>query len=421
MAARGKLYFKGQEQTFDLPENWNLLAQAEPKEACAVSNLKTSVKKTLEEPIGMPSLKEVIPSEGDVVIISEDQTRPSPIGRVMEPLVEMLGELGVREERIQVVIGRGTHRKTTPEELEAKLSRSILDRFQVSIHDVDDADNLVLMGMTKRETPVWINRKVAEAGLSIGIGTINPHYFAGYGGGDKLILPGVSGRESIVHNHAMIADENAVQGKMEGNPIWEDMLEAARIAKLGMKIDLLLNTRKEVCNIFAGEVEQAQKAAVKALLDIYGLPVPRMADITLTAGYPLETNLIQSGKAVLLANEVTKDGGAIVLLSALDDGAGPLLYETLKEKPEPETVIKWIEEGKASPTGGPISAMLRVLLKKKKLVVVSDGIAKEQIEDMDMAYASSIEEAIETLSGQYRNPDVIISPVGSSTFPYVDV
>jgi nickel-dependent lactate racemase len=419
MAARGKLYFKGREQHFDIPAHWNLLAQAEPREACAVSDLKTGVRKALEKPIGMPGLKEAIPAEGDVVIISEDQTRPSPVGRVMEPLVEMLGELGVRDERIQVVIGRGTHRKTTPEELEAKLGRSILDRFQVSIHDVDDTDNLVLMGMTTRETPVWINRKVAEAGLVIAIGTINPHYFAGYGGGAKLILPGVSGRESIVHNHTMIADKNAVQGKMEGNPIWEDMLEAARIARLGMKIDLLLNTRKEVCNIFAGEVEQAQKAAVKALLDIYGLPVPRMADITLTAGYPLETNLIQSGKAVLLANEVTKEGGTIVLLSALNDGAGPLLYETLKEKPEPETVVQWIAEGKASPTGGPISSMLRQLLKKKRLVVVSDGIAKEQIEDMDMAYAPSIEEAIETLSGQYQNPDVIISPVGSSTFPYI--
>jgi len=419
MATRGKLYFKGQEQHFDIPEDWNLLAQAEPREACAISDLKASVRKALENPIGMPGLKEVIPAESKVAIISEDQTRPSPTGAVMEPLVDMLGELDVEDARIHVIIGRGSHRETTPEEIEAKLGKRIVDRFEVSVHDVDDTDNLVLMGMTSRETPVWINRKVAEAGLVIAIGTINPHYFAGYGGGAKLILPGVSGRESIVRNHTMIADKNAVQGKMEGNPIWEDMLEAARIAKLGMKIDLLLNTRKEVCNIFAGEVEQAQKAAVKALLDIYGLPVPRMADITLTAGYPLETNLIQSGKAVLLANEVTKEGGTIVLLSALDDGAGPLLYETLKEKPDPETVIQWIAEGKASPTGGPISSMLRTLLQSKKLVVVSDGIAKEQIEDMDMMYAASIEEAIGTLSGQYKNPDVIISPVGSSTFPYV--
>ena len=133
MATRGKLYFKGQEQHFDIPEDWNLLAQAEPREACSVSDLKASVRKALENPIGMPGLKEVIPTENDVVIISEDQTRPSPTGKVMEPLVDMLGELGVEDARIQVIIGRGTHRKTSPEELETKLGKTILDRLEVSV------------------------------------------------------------------------------------------------------------------------------------------------------------------------------------------------------------------------------------------------------------------------------------------------
>ena len=419
MATRGKLYYKDQEIFFDLPDNWNLLAQAEPKDAPGVEDLKAEVRRALENPIGTKNLAEMIPSSGKVVLISEDQTRPSPVGQVMEPLVEMLGELGVEDERIQVVIGRGTHREATAEELETKLGKNNLDRFQVSIHDADDTDNLVLMGMTSRKTPVWINRIVAEAGLRIGVGTMNPHYFAGYGGGAKLILPGVSGRETIAHNHAMVADEKARQGIMDGNPIWEDMLEAARIARLDMKIDLVLNTAKQVNKLFAGEVEQVQRAAVKALLEIYGLEVPKMADITLTSGYPLEVNLIQSGKAILLANEVTKDCGAIVLLAALSDGAGPGMYETLREKPEPEVIIQWIKEGKATPTAGPLAAMARELLKKKRMIVVTDGMTKEQIEDMDMEYASSIEEAIETLSGQFENPDVIISPVGSSTFPYV--
>jgi nickel-dependent lactate racemase len=419
MATRGKLYYNGQEVFFDLPDNWNLLAQAEPKDAPGVADLKVEVKRALENPIGTKNLAEMIPSSGKVVLISEDQTRPSPVGQVMEPLVEMLGELGVEDERIQVVIGRGTHREATAEELKTKLGKNNLDRLEVSIHDADDTDNLVLMGMTSRKTPVWINRIVAEAGLRIGVGTMNPHYFAGYGGGAKLILPGVSGRETIAYNHAMVADEKARQGIMDGNPIWEDMLEAARIAKLDMKIDLVLNTAKQVNKLFAGEVEQVQRAAVKALLEIYGLEVPKMADITLTSGYPLEVNLIQSGKAILLANEVTKDGGAIVLLAALSDGAGPGMYETLREKPEPEVIIQWIKEGKATPTAGPLAAMARELLKKKRMIVVTDGMTKEQIEDMDMEYASSVEEAIETLSGQFENPDVIISPVGSSTFPYV--
>jgi nickel-dependent lactate racemase len=418
MAIQGKLYFKGQEVYFDLPDSWNLLVQAEPKDAPAVADLRAEVKKALANPIGTRPLKELVPSSGNVVIISEDQTRPSPVGQVMEPLAEMLNEYGVDDHRIKVVIGRGTHRQAKPEEVAAKLG-SMAKRFEVTIHDCDDADNLVLMGMTKRDTPVWINRQVAESGLSIAIGTSNPHYFAGYGGGAKLVLPGVAGRETIVHNHAMVADEKARQGIMDGNPIWEDMLETARIANLGLKIDLVLNTRKQVHKLFAGEVEAAQRAAVKALLQIYGLEVPKMADITLTSGYPLEVNLIQSGKAILLANEVTKDGGAIVLLSALSDGAGPGIYETLKQKPQPATIVQWIRDGKTTPTGGPLAAMVRDLLGRKTLMVVSDGMTREQIEDMDMDYAASIEEAIEKLKPKFKNPDVIISPVGGSTFPFV--
>jgi nickel-dependent lactate racemase len=418
MATQGKLYFQGQEIFFDLPDDWNLLAQAEPKDAPALPDLKEAVGEALRSPLGTKPLQDLVPSSGDVVIISEDQTRPSPIGRVMEPLVEMLNDHGISDDRIKVVIGRGTHRKATAEEIRTKLG-AMAERLEVTIHDCDDADNLVLMGMTGRDTPVWINRKVAEAGLSIAIGTINPHYFAGYGGGAKLILPGVSGRETIAQNHSMVADEKARQGIMETNPIWEDMLEAARIANLGMKIDLVLNTSKEVHRLFAGEVETVQRAAVKALLAVYGLEVPRMADITLTSGYPLEVNLIQSGKAMLLANEVTREGGAIVLLSALSDGAGPKMYETLSQKPDADTIVQWIREGKTEPTSGPLAAMIRNLLQSKTLMVVSDGMTGQQIEDMDMEYAPSIGEAIEKLKPRFESPDVIISPVGGSTFPFV--
>jgi len=418
MATQGRLYFKGQEIFFDLPDDWNLLSQAEPRDAPAVPDLKAAVKEALINPLGTKPLRDLVPSTGDVVIISEDQTRPSPIGRVMEPLVELLNEYGIADDHIRIVIGRGTHRKATDEEVGNKLG-AMAQRFEVTIHDSDDTDNLVLMGMTGRDTPVWINRRVAEAGLSIAIGTSNPHYFAGYGGGAKLILPGVAGRETIAQNHSMVADEKARQGIMEGNPIWEDMLEAARIANLGLKIDLVLNTRKEVHKLFAGEVEAVQRSAVKALLAVYGLEVPKMADITLTSGYPLEVNLIQSGKAMLLANEVTREGGAIVLLSALSDGAGPKMYETLSQKPEADTIVKWIREGKAEPTSGPLAAMIRNLLKKKTLMVVSDGLTGKQIEDMDMEYAGSIQEAIEKLKPRFENPNVIISPVGGSTFPFV--
>ena len=419
---KGRGYFKGEGLTFDLPDDWNLLAMAEPREVNAVQDIEAEVKRALDNPIGMEPLSKIVPNleNKKTVILSEDQTRPTQVGSIALPLINELNRLGISDEDIQVIIARGTHRHPTEDEIRDKLGEEVLKRVKVSVHDADDQDNLVLVGTTSRGTPCWANRLVAEAGLKIGIGTCNPHYFAGYGGGPKMVLPGISGRETVKKNHVLLGEPNSTQGIREGNPVWEDMLEAARIVGLDMKIDTVLNSQTEVYQVFAGDVEAEQEEAVEALLGIYGVTVPKMADITITSGYPLEIDLIQSGKAILLADAVTRSGGTIVLISACSDGAGPMMYETLSEKPKSEQVIEWIAEGKASTTGGPMASRLRRLLKAKTLLVVTDGLTAEQLQDMDMEHAASVEEAISRVSARYEGPDVIVLPVGSSTFPYVE-
>jgi nickel-dependent lactate racemase len=419
---KGRGYFKGEGLTFDLPDDWNLLAMAEPREVDAVQDIEAEVKRALDNPIGMEPLSKIVPNleNKKTVILSEDQTRPTSVGSIAVPLMNELNRLGIPDEDIQVIIARGTHRHPTEDEIRDKLGEEVLKRVKVSVHDADDQDNLVLVGTTSRGTPCWANRLVAEAGLKIGIGTCNPHYFAGYGGGPKMVLPGISGRETVKKNHVLLGEPNSMQGIREGNPVWEDMLEAARIVGLDMKIDTVLNSQTEVYQVFAGDVEAEQEEAVEALLGIYGVTVPKMADITITSGYPLEIDLIQSGKAILLADAVTRPGGTIVLISACSDGAGPMMYETLSEKPESEQVIGWIAEGKASTTGGPMASRLRRLLQAKTLLVVTDGLTAEQLHDMDMEHAASVEEAISQVSARYEGPDVIVLPVGSSTFPYVE-
>lgn len=419
---KGRGYFKGQELTFDLPDSWNLLTMAEPREADAVQDIQAEVKRALSDPIGMEPLSDVVPNleSKRTVILSEDQTRPTFVGAIALPLIDELNRLGIPDESIRVIIARGTHRHPTRDEVREKLGEEVLKRVQVSVHDADDQDNLVLVGTTSRDTPCWVNRLVAEADLKIGVGTCNPHYFAGYGGGPKIVLPGASGQESIKTNHVLIKNPDAMQGTREGNPLWEDMLEAARIVGLDMKIDTVLNAQKDVHRIFAGDVKAEHEKAIEALLDIYGVTVPKMADVTITSGYPLETNLIQSGKAILLADAVTKPGGTIVLISACYDGAGPKMYETLRERPEPEQVIEWIAEGTTAPTGGPMANRLRTLLKAKTLMVVNEGLTAQQLRDMEMEPAASVEEAIGQVSARYERPDVIVLPIGSSTFPYVE-
>ena len=416
MSVQGKSFYDGQEFSFGLPAGWNLLAMAEPKSAPGLADVSAAVRECLAHPIGMPPLAEVVKGlpHKKTVIISEDQTRPTPVDQILMPLLAELAKMGIVDSDIDVIIGRGTHREATADEIKAKVGQEAVDRLRVSVHD-PDAPDVVLVGTTTRGTEVWLNRLVAEAALIIAIGTLNPHYFAGYGGGAKLILPGVAARETIKLNHVWARDENAVAGLMEGNPIWEDMLEAARLGGLTFKFDTVLNTKKEIYKLFGGEVKAQQKAAVEALKEIYGVAVPAMADVTITSGYPLETNLIQSGKAILSADAVTKVGGTIILVSACSDGPGPLIYETLSEHPTPEEVIDWISCGKANTTSGPMAARLRALVKSKRLMVVTEGLTEQQLADMEFGYAPSLDKALANLASGNGSRDAIVLPVGGST------
>ena len=420
MSVQGRGFYKGEQFSFDLPEGWNLLAMAEPKDVPGLADVGARVRELLADPIGMPSLAEVIVGlpNTKTVIISEDQTRPSPVYQILEPLWAELNKLGIPDSDIDVIIGRGTHRFTEPDEIRAKIGDKAVDKLRVTVHD-PEADDLVFIGKTSRDTEVFVNKLVADASLIIGIGTSNPHYFAGYGGGAKIILPGVCGRETIKQNHVWTRDANAVAGVREGNPIWEDMLEAARLVGITMKFDTVVNAAKEIYALFGGEVEAQQDAAIEALKAVYGVAVPAMADVTITSGYPLETNLIQSGKAILLAETVTKPGGTIVLVSACSDGPGPLVYETLSERPSAQEVIEWIACGKANTTGGPMASRLRALVETKKLIVVSDGLTEQQLTDMEFGFAPDVAKAIADLAGGNGSRDAIVLPVGGSTFPYL--
>jgi nickel-dependent lactate racemase len=420
MSIKGKGFFKGREISFDLPAGWNLLAMAEPRDAPGLADVGSAVRDLLANPIGMPPLAEVIQGlpHKKTVIISEDQERPTPVSQILAPLLVELNRLGIPDDEIDVIIGRGTHRHPTAEEVRAKLGQEAVERLRVSVHD-PDARDLTYVGTTSQGTQVRVNALLVEAALSIGIGTSNPHYFAGYSGGAKLVLPGVAGRETIKQNHVWIRDARANAGVMEGNPIWEDMLEAARLARLTFKFDVLLNSRQEICRLFGGEVEAQQRAAVEALKEVYGVAVPAQADVTVTSGYPLEANLIQSGKAILLADTITKPGGTIVLVSACSDGPGPLMYETLSQRPGAVEVIRWIAEGKANTTGGPMASRLRALVESKQLVVVTDGLSRQQLADMEFGHAPSVAEAMAELAAGNGRCDVIVLPVGGSTFPYL--
>ena len=419
MANSLEIYYQGKREKIDLPSSWKLLGIGEPRQVPPIENVVAELRKTLASPLEMPGLAEVCSKAKSAAVIVDDQTRPTPAYLILPELLAQIEKAGVPKDRISVIIGRGTHRIPNEDEVKAKVGAEVVANYCVSIHDPDDKSCLVSRGTTRRGTPVWINTLVANADFSVGVGNVVAHYLTGYSGGPKIILPGVSGRETIVPNHTMAKLPDVRQGRTTGNSLHEDQMEVAKLAKLTMKIDMVLNMSNQIVKVVAGEVSAAHKAAIQGYNEVYGFNVPSLADVTIASGYPLEVELLQSCKALLSADIATKPGGTILLASMCKDGTGPGFYEALREKVEPSQIYQWIFEGKATPTGGPIAARVKQLLKDKKVVVVTDRIPPEKLDEMGMMYSPSLDQAISRISSWSKQADVLAFPAGSSSNPIV--
>ncbi|MFH0870882.1 MAG: nickel-dependent lactate racemase [bacterium] len=414
-----EIYYQGKREKIGLPSDWKLLGVGEPKQVAPIGDVVGELQKALASPVGMPSLSEVCSRAKSAAVIVDDQTRPTPAYLLLPELLAQMEKAGIPKDRISIVIGRGTHRIPDQDEIKAKVGEKIVQDYCIIMHDPDDKSCLVHLGQTRRGTPVWINKAVAGADFSIGIGNVVAHYLTGYSGGPKIVLPGVSGRETIVPNHTMAKMPEVRQGRTTGNPLHEDQMEVAKLAKLGMKIDLVLNMNNQIVKIVAGEVTGVHQGAIQAYNEIYGFNVPALADVTIASGYPLEGELLQSCKALLSSDIATKPGGTILLASQCKDGTGPGFYEALREKVEPSEIYQWIFEGKATPTGGPIAARVKQVMKSKKVVMVTDRIPPEKLEEMGMIYAPNFDEAIAKISSWAKQAQVLAFPAGSSSNPIV--
>ncbi|MEM3464798.1 MAG: nickel-dependent lactate racemase, partial [Candidatus Bathyarchaeia archaeon] len=234
----------------------NFLGAIEPKEKPSVPDARAEIERALKEPIGSKRLSEIAKPEHKVAIVVDDATRPAPSHLMVPPLLNELNAAGVKDENVTVIFGCGTHKAVTQEEALQLLGEEVIKRVKTVSHDCRASD-LVYVGETKKHgTKVYLNKIFAESDLKILAGDVCFHYYAGYGGGRKSVLPGVSGEETIRHNHAMILHPNAKTGILEGNPIHEDMVEAAKLARVDFILNVVTNSKGEVVKAFAGDLEQ---------------------------------------------------------------------------------------------------------------------------------------------------------------------
>ena len=368
------------------------------EEYVPVASGEKLVRNALENPIGSKKLSELSRDKQKIVIIASDHTRPVP-SKIIMP--QMLSEIrkGNPDANITILIATGCHRGTTKQELIHKFGEEIVANEKIYIHDCLEQDMLVNIGVLPSGGKCEINKIAAEADLLVSEGFIEPHFFAGYSGGRKSVLPGVAGRTTVLANHCseFIAHNNAKTGVLNGNPIHEDMLWAAKQAKLNFIVNVVLNAEKEPIFAVAGDLEQAHKKGTDFISSLCGVKAVE-SDIVITTngGYPLDQNIYQAVKGMTAAEANVKKGGVIIMLAASDDGVGgEHLYHQLADEPDiTKTMAMFLARSRneTEPDQWEAQILLRILM--KATVIYVSNLDDKTVKDMHMIPAKSIDEAV---------------------------
>ncbi len=378
------------------------------------------VENAINAPIGSEELSVLAKGKKKIVIIASDHTRPVPSRLIIPPMLREIRK-GNPDADITLLIATGCHRATTMAELSDKFGEEIMNNEKIYIHDCDETDMLIDIGTLPSGSKCEINRLAAEADLLLAEGFIEPHFFAGFSGGRKSVLPGVAGRSTVLGNHCseFIADENSRTGILENNPIHTDMLWAAKQAKLAFIVNVVLNAEKKVIYAVAGDVEKAHKAGTDFLAEQCGVE-KRPADIVVTTngGYPLDQNVYQAVKGMTAAEATVKDNGVIIMLARSNDGVGGdhFYHQLADEKDINKTMDIFLSRSRSEtePDQWQTQVFLRVL--KKATVIYVSEVEDEIIENMHMIPAHSVEEALikaKEIIGKEK-PTVVAIPDGIS-------
>lgn len=396
----------------------NFLGSIEPKEKEGVLDPKAEIERALSQPIGTKRLSEIAKEGNKVAIVVDDATRSTPSYIMIIPLLDELNKAGVEDEDVTVIFGCGSHRPVTSEEKEKLVGKEALERVRMISHDYM-AEDQVFLGETSHGTKVKINKAFADADVKVLTGDVNLHYYAGYGGGRKGVLPAISSAETIQQNHAMLVHPKATTGILEGNPVHEDMMEAAKIAKVDFILNIVINSNKELVKAFAGDLEKAFVEGTKFVDEMYKVPIEKKANIVVVSagGQPHDINLYQASKAIQNALEAVKRRGVIVLAAECPEGHGNEVFAEWMEK---FTDLKRLEKEikKHFIVGGHKAYYINKALQKATIILLSVMPDCYTVNTFKMRTASAMNDALrDAFEVAGKNAKVYVMPHGSDTFP----
>ncbi|WP_425059534.1 Lactate racemase [Sporomusa carbonis] len=395
-----------------------VMGELKIKDYPALEDPEQAILEAIRNPIGTKPLRDIVKPGETVAFIVNDPTRVANSHIFMPILLDELNAAGIPDKDMYIVFALGTHRAMTDEEMIKEVGPAVAARVRMYNTNCRDESQFKYFGTTSRGTPVWFNKLVTEADHIVCTGSVVHHFFAGFGGGRKAMLPGVAYYETIRKNHSLMFDPDAVIGKLEGNPIYHDQVEGVEMCRPSFLINTVLNEKKEILKVFAGDFVAAHKEACKFVDSVYGTEIDKRADLVIAScgGYPKDINIYQLQKTMDNAWCAVKDGGIVIILGECREGSGSALYEkTMKENNTPDKVEQALRAD--FQIGAHKAYAVTRLMKRAEFILVS-SLDPDLARTLLFTPARDIDEALQIAYSKLGpNPDIILMPQGSLTVP----
>ncbi len=422
------LNYDGGQIFFSIPSQWHVISNQDKPCPQPAGNIEDEINRALNSTIDSPPIEGLAKPGMDVVLLFDDYQRHTPVHLAIPRIMNRLNKAGVPDSRISAICATGTHPVATDEQLLARIGDEVSSRLngRVSSHDAWSSDNIII-GRTRRGILVEVNRQVALADLIIGVGECMPHPAAGYGGGYKILMPGVASHRSVAEHHfGLMRNKNCRVNLLDGNPFWEEIIDAGRLSRLSFKLDFVMNEKRQVIKAFAGHPEAEQREAAGFAESLYLVKLPFRPDITITSASPLEIG-VQSTKALHMAGMCTRSGGAIIWAAAQKQ-AGPI-FPLIQEMASPLTANEIHRNFMAGMIPDHlkkfgVSYLMQIVSfkeasEKYNIIHVTEGLTPEQVQMMGMAYSSNLQNAIDRLAENMPKAEVAIFASGGNIIPEV--
>jgi nickel-dependent lactate racemase len=396
----------------------------EPIDQPSVSDPTAALVEAIRNPVGRPPIGEMVRPGQKIGISVCDITRAQPRQLMLEALFAQMPGVGMED--ATVFIATGTHRANTREEIEEMLGAQIARRCRIICHDARDKDSVVNVGETSTGVPVWLNRGWVESDFKITTGFVEPHFFAGFSGGPKMVAPGLAGLETVMHLHdaTRIGHPNATWGVTEGNPVHDDVREITRMTGVDFAVDVTLNRQQEITAVFAGDLLTEHAAACRSAKANAMRAVESPFDVVLTtnSGYPLDQNLYQAVKGMSAAAKIVKTGGTIICASECRDGLPDhgAYGEVLRSQPSAKALLDMINaSGYSRPDQWQVQVQAQIQL-KAKVFVRAHGLSDDALRAAHFEPTHDVaQETRQALDRAGTDATLCVLPQGPQTIPYL--